>query len=76
MITNFLDLPKYSQIIHSKIGDYSTKNPAPLRMRGNQVVIPLGLEPKTVCLEGRCSIQLSYGTRESRVRDSWCKDAN
>ena len=26
------------------------------------VVIPLGLEPKTVCLEGRCSIQLSYGT--------------
>ena len=25
-------------------------------------VIPLGLEPKTVCLEGRCSIQLSYGT--------------
>ena len=26
------------------------------------MVIPLGLEPKTVCLEGRCSIQLSYGT--------------
>ena len=26
------------------------------------VVIPSGLEPETVCLEGRCSIQLSYGT--------------
>ncbi len=25
-------------------------------------VIPLGLEPKTYCLEGSCSIQLSYGT--------------
>ena len=22
---------------------------------------PLGLEPRTLCLEGRCSIQLSYG---------------
>ena len=32
-------------------------------MRGNDIVIPLGLEPKTVCLEGRCSIQLSYGTK-------------
>ena len=26
------------------------------------IVIPLGLEPKTYCLEGSCSIQLSYGT--------------
>ncbi len=26
------------------------------------LVIPLGLEPKTYCLEGSCSIQLSYGT--------------
>ena len=62
MITNFLDLPKYSQNVHSKIRGYSTKNPAPLRMRGDKAVIPLGLEPKTVCLEGRCSIRLSYGT--------------
>jgi hypothetical protein len=28
---------------------------------------PLGLEPRTLCLEGRCSIQLSYGrTRRNR----------
>jgi hypothetical protein len=25
-------------------------------------VIPFGFEPKTYCLEGSCSIQLSYGT--------------
>gem|GEM_PF-3051288 len=25
-------------------------------------VIPLGFEPKACCLEGSCSIQLSYGT--------------
>ena len=32
------------------------------------MVIPLGLEPKTVCLEGRCSIQLSYGTVHCAVQ--------
>ena len=63
-----LNLAKYSQNIHRKIRGYSTKNPAPLRMQGDNLVIPLGLEPKTVCLEGRCSIQLSYGTRGARVR--------
>ena len=26
------------------------------------LVIPFGFEPKTYCLEGSCSIQLSYGT--------------
>ena len=26
----------------------------------NKVVHPLGFEPKTLALEGRCSIQLSY----------------
>lgn len=25
------------------------------------VACPEGIEPPTVCLEGRCSIQLSYG---------------
>ena len=28
-----------------------------------QSVIPVGFEPTTTSLEGRCSIQLSYGTR-------------
>ena len=33
-----------------------------------RIVIPSGLEPETVCLEGRCSIQLSYGTSCGRFR--------
>ncbi len=28
----------------------------------NLQVIPSGFEPETLCLEGRCSIQLSYET--------------
>lgn len=30
--------------------------------RSGKVAIPAGLEPATPCLEGKCSIQLSYGT--------------
>ena len=33
------------------------------------LVNPAGLEPATVCLEGRCSIQLSY---ESKL--IWCEE--
>jgi len=29
--------------------------------------IPLGFEPRAACLEGRCSIQLSYGTKGAKV---------
>ena len=31
-------------------------------MKWGRLVIALGFEPRTVCLEGRCSIQLSYAT--------------
>ena len=30
----------------------------------NQLVIPAGVEPATCCLEGSCSIQLSYETKQ------------
>ncbi len=36
------------------------------------VVIPIGFEPMTYCLEGSCSIQLSYGTIE---KSGW-QDSN
>ena len=39
-----------------------------LGLKGALLVIPLGLEPKTVCLEGRCSIRLSYGTGSKTVQ--------
>ena len=29
----------------------------------NLLATPAGLEPATLCLEGRCSIRLSYGAR-------------
>ena len=32
-------------------------------------VIPEGFEPSTACLEGRCSIQLSYGIRKQRCTE-------
>ena len=35
---------------------------------GSAMAVPSGLEPETVCLEGRCSIQLSYGTWYGRLR--------
>ena len=32
-----------------------------------KVVTPVGFEPTTVCLEGRCSIHLSYGIKATKV---------
>ena len=34
------------------------------------MAVPSGLEPETVCLEGRCSIQLSYGTSCGHFRSA------
>ena len=42
-------------------------------IRDSVFVIPLGLEPKTYCLEGSCSIQLSYGTPYFLSIESGCK---
>ena len=42
------------------------KNPCKTRA----IVIAAGFEPATVCLEGRCSIQLSYATKMSGWQDS------
>src|SRR5579864_406320 len=33
----------------------------PLQAMDSSMASPAGLEPATLCLEGRCSIQLSYG---------------
>jgi hypothetical protein len=39
------------------------------------VVRPAGLEPATLCLEGRCSIHLSYGrTKTNSLRLFGCRD--
>ena len=38
------------------------KSPGTIKLLGLYVVIALGFEPRTACLEGRCSIQLSYAT--------------
>ena len=44
-------------------------------VRFYHLVIPAGFEPATVCLEGRCSIQLSYGTivNENDLQTVVCK---
>jgi hypothetical protein len=32
---------------------------------------PAGIEPTTHCLEGSCSIQLSYGRKHFKIKDLW-----
>ena len=38
--------------------------------RSFSFVTPFGFEPKTYCLEGSCSIQLSYGTSQKKNYES------
>ena len=52
--------------VHATQGS-ATKNPPPKGSGFWEKAIPQGLEPRTVCLEGRCSILLSYGTMPSPV---------
>ena len=40
-----------------------------------KLVIPAGFEPATYCLEGNCSIQLSYGTVDFKVKINLTKVA-
>ncbi len=42
--------------------------PSLFAKRLDHQVIATGFEPVTVCLEGRCSIQLSYAT----ISRKWC----
>ena len=37
-----------------------------------KVARPEGLEPPTLCLEGRCSIQLSYGRTVTLILGHFC----
>ena len=39
------------------------------RFTRQMLACPEGIEPPTTCLEGRCSIQLSYGQQNSRACD-------
>jgi hypothetical protein len=43
---------------------------AVVKRREEKMVCPEGLEPPTCCLEGNCSIQLSYGQMNMRIREN------
>ncbi|GAA4907525.1 hypothetical protein GCM10023313_07960 [Mucilaginibacter defluvii] len=67
------ELFEYIYLINSKL-EGQKKGTNDLLSRLSQGVIPFGFEPKTYCLEGSCSIQLSYGTGLRFI--SRCKYAN
>ena len=49
------------QILSKEISNIKKGEPIPVN-QFSDLVIAEGFEPSTVCLEGRCSIQLSYAT--------------
>ena len=52
-------LPKALNIVVQHTFKFIKKKPY---LKSKASVIAIGFEPMTVCLEGRCSIQLSYAT--------------
>ena len=62
-----LNLPKSSQNIHSKIKGYSTKNPAPLRMRGN-VCDSVGTRTQNRLLRKQMLYPVELRNQGTRVR--------
>ena len=57
---------------------YGIKTKSGIKFRFELIVILSGLEPETYCLEGSCSIQLSYRTRmtiTSQIKSGW-QDSN
>ena len=53
------------ELIHSISGNYGVKKKGRsiFKYRPSEQVTPSGFEPETYCLEGSCSIQLSYGVK-------------
>lgn len=45
-----------------------------LHLGAKRVAVPEGFEPSTLCLEGRCSIQLSYGIIGALPHNLWLAD--
>lgn len=64
------DVGRLSSVVLEKMYDYSKflSDTSKIDQIKIKVAIPPGLEPGTLCLEGRCSIQLSYGTDQLRLR--------
>ncbi len=56
--------------------DRGTKGGRSRKDASIRVACPAGVEPATYCLEGSCSIQLSYGQRESRSKRQKKRDVN
>jgi hypothetical protein len=57
--------------VHGGVGQFPIRGDGDTVMSWNGLVAcPEGLEPPTCCLEGNCSIQLSYGQQGPRWADT------